>query len=64
VEQLGDDGRTLGGGLPLAVDGLGEALAECTMVIDFGEPEVGEGQPTKPMNGLIGGAGTRAHIVE
>ena len=42
------------GRLARAVDGLREALAEGPVVVDSGEPQVGEGQAAEAVHGLVG----------
>ena len=61
-EKLPHNGGALAGRLALAVDRLGQSLTEAAMVIDLGKTEVGEGQPTEPVNSLIRAAGSRSHL--
>ena len=48
------------GGLAGSVDRLGHALAQRPVVVDPGEPEVGEGQAAQAVDGVVGG--DRAHL--
>ena len=59
-QQLAHDGRALLRRLALAVDGLGQPLAQRPVVVDLGEAEVGEGQATETEHGVVGGALPRA----
>ena len=63
-EQLDHYPGALLGGLPGAVDGLGQPLAQRPVMIDPGEAEVGEGQPPQAAHGVVGRACARGHVVE
>ena len=52
------------GRLAGAVDRLGHALAQRPVVVDPGEPEVGEGQVPEPVDGVVRRDGTDLHGVE
>ena len=52
------------GGLARAVDGLGHALAQRPVVVDAGEPEVGEGQAAEAVDGVVGRDRADLHGVE
>ena len=51
----GGDGRDLAGRLAQPEDDLGKALAGRPVMVDLGEPEVGQGfGPQRPQEGLVG----------
>jgi hypothetical protein len=64
VEQLDHDGGALLGGLAGGVDGFPETLAQCPVVVDAGEAEVGEGEAAEPAHGLVGFDRAAPHVVE
>jgi hypothetical protein len=53
AEQLGHDVGHLLGRLAGTVDRLGHPLAQGPVVVDPSEPEVGEGQVTEPVHGVV-----------
>ena len=54
AKQLGDDLRTLLGGLAGRVDRFGQPLTQRAVVVDAGEAKVGERQPTQLCEGVVG----------
>ncbi len=63
-EQLLDDRRTVLGRLARPVDGLGHPLAQVTVVVDAGEPQVGIGQAPQLADGVVGCALARGDLVD
>ena len=64
LEQLLDDGGAVLGRLARTVDGLGHALAQVTVVVDAGEPEVGIGQATQLADGVVGRAVAGGDLID
>jgi hypothetical protein len=46
------------------VDGFGHALAQVTVVVDPGEPQVGVGQAAQLADGIVGRAVARGDLVD
>ncbi len=63
-EQLLDDRRAVLGRLARPVDGFGHALAQVTVVVDAGEPQVGVGQAPQLADGVVGCAVARGDLVD
>ncbi len=63
-EQLADDGDGLLDGLPGTEHGLGPVLAQRPVVVDAGEPEVGEGEPPQLLDGVVGSDRSGAHALD
>jgi hypothetical protein len=54
TQELPDDQRALFGRLPLTVDRFGKPLSQGPVVVDPGEPEVGEGKPAELADRFVG----------
>ena len=52
------------GALARPVDGFGHALAQVTVVVDAGEPQVGVGQPAQLADGVVGRAVARGDLID
>jgi len=64
LEQLGDERGALLGRLAWPEDSLGQPLAQGTVVVDAGEPEIGEGQSAQARDRFIGAHRPGANVVE
>ena len=63
-EELLDDGRTVFGRFPGAVDGLGQAEPQVTVMVDPGEPQVRKGKATQLPHRVVGRAAPGGDIFD